>query len=200
MIPASFATQALRPRDQLEAWRDWYAPTFDVVPKRPSGDGFPAEIYVWTLRGLAVSRTSAPSVLIARTKGHLRRDPVDHWVISYCVRGAHFARTAGSELEVPKYLRECPSSGRWDKNFSMSGRMSTGSSSSWRATHSGILRLCSMLAGGQDWDAQYRPGIVGFGAKLVEHLGSRIYPMARRSRLQNGVAILGQGVQRVCIA
>jgi len=101
MIPASFATQALRPRDQLEAWRDWYSPTFDVVPKRPTGDGFPAEIYLWTLPGLAVSRTSAPSVLIARTKGHLRRDPVDHWVISYCVRGAHFARTAGSELEVP---------------------------------------------------------------------------------------------------
>jgi AraC-like DNA-binding protein len=36
-----------------------------------------------------------------RSKGHLRRDPVDHWVISYCARGAHFAKTAGAELEVP---------------------------------------------------------------------------------------------------
>ena len=48
-----------------------------------------------------MSRTIAPPVNIVRTKGHLRRDPVDHWVISYCARGAHSATTAGTALEVP---------------------------------------------------------------------------------------------------
>ena len=50
---------------------------------------------------MAVSRTFAPSIHIVRTKRHLRRDPVDHWVISYCARGAHLAKTADTELEVP---------------------------------------------------------------------------------------------------
>jgi AraC-like DNA-binding protein len=101
MKPDSFATQALRPRDQVEAWRQWYAPVFDVVPKHATGDGFAAEIHLWTLGGLAVSRTSAPSVDVLRSKRHLRRDPVDHWVISYCARGAHFAKTANTAVEVP---------------------------------------------------------------------------------------------------
>lgn len=37
----------------------------------------------------------------ARTKSNLKRDPIDHWVTSYCVRGAHFTNTAGTVLEVP---------------------------------------------------------------------------------------------------
>jgi hypothetical protein len=48
-----------------------------------------------------MSRTIAPPVDVVRTREHLRRDPVDHWVISYCARGAHSAVTAGTELEVP---------------------------------------------------------------------------------------------------
>jgi AraC-like DNA-binding protein len=101
MTPQSFATQPLRPRDQFEAWREWYQPVFDVVPNRSTGDLFAAEIHLWKLGALAMSRTSAPAVHVVRTKGHLRRDPVDHWVISYCARGAHSAVTAGTSLEVP---------------------------------------------------------------------------------------------------
>jgi AraC-like DNA-binding protein len=101
MVPNSFATQSLRPRDQFEAWREWYQPVFDVISKQSTADEFPAEIDLWRMGGLAVSRTFAPSIHIVRTKRHLRRDPVDHWVISYCARGAHFAKTADTELEVP---------------------------------------------------------------------------------------------------
>ncbi len=101
MVPDSFTTQPLPARNQFEAWREWYQPVFDVISKQSSGEEFPAEIHLWKLGGLAVSRTSAPSVHIVRTKGHIRRDPVDHWIISYCARGAHLAKTAGTELEVP---------------------------------------------------------------------------------------------------
>jgi AraC-like DNA-binding protein len=101
MTPETFATQALRPGDQFEAWREWYQPVFDVVPNDPMGDGFLGEIRLWKLGGFAMSRTSALPVDVVRTKGHLRRDPVDHWVISYCARGAHSAVTAGSVVEVP---------------------------------------------------------------------------------------------------
>src|SRR6516162_7754900 len=101
MTPDIFATQPLRPRDQFEAWREWYWPVFDVVPKHAPGGEFPAETRLWNLGGFAMSRTSAPPVDVVRTKGHLRRDPVDHWVISYCWRGAHSAVTAGTVVEVP---------------------------------------------------------------------------------------------------
>jgi AraC-like DNA-binding protein len=72
-----------------------------VIPRHPTGDGFAAEIRLWKLGGLAMSRTSAPPVHVVRTRSHLRRDAVDHWVISYCVRGAHSATTVGMSLEVP---------------------------------------------------------------------------------------------------
>ncbi len=101
MTPNIFATEILRPRDQLEAWREWYQPVLGILPRHPTGDEFPAEIHIWTLGGLAMSRTIAPPVHVVRTKSNLRRDPVDHWVISYCARGAHFAQTAGTETEVP---------------------------------------------------------------------------------------------------
>jgi hypothetical protein len=72
-----------------------------VVPKNPTSDGFPGETRLWRLGGLAMSRTSAPPVDVARTRAHLRRDAVDHWVVSYCARGAHLATTAGTSVEVP---------------------------------------------------------------------------------------------------
>ena len=101
MTPDTFTTQPLRPQDQFEAWREWYRPVFDVVPKNRLYDEFPAEVHLWKLGGLAMRRTFAPPADVVPTKGHLRRDPVNHWIISYCARGAHSAVTAGTALEVP---------------------------------------------------------------------------------------------------
>ncbi len=101
MTPDAFTTRSLHPRDQLEAWHEWYRPVLELVPKHPTDVKFPAEIQLWKLGGLALSRTTAPSVDVVRNKGNIRHDPVDHWVVSYCIRGAHLADTAGSVLEVP---------------------------------------------------------------------------------------------------
>jgi AraC-like DNA-binding protein len=101
MRPERFTTQPLRPQDQLEAWQEWYRPVLDLIFKDPTSDAFSAEIRLWRLGGLAMSRTIAPSAHVLRASTNLKRDPVDHWVISYCARGAHLASTAGSSLEVP---------------------------------------------------------------------------------------------------
>jgi len=101
MRPDIFATHSLSSRDQLDAWREWYSSVFEVTPKDRAGDAFAGEIRLWNLGGLAITRTIAPSVHILRTKGHIRREPIDHWIISYCARGAHLAKTAGTEVEVP---------------------------------------------------------------------------------------------------
>jgi hypothetical protein len=101
MTPDIFSTEALRPRDQFEAWREWYSSVFEVMPKDPMAHGFPGETRLWTLDGLIMSRTIAPPGRVVRTRAHLRRDPADHWVISYCVRGGFLAKTADMEIEVP---------------------------------------------------------------------------------------------------
>jgi hypothetical protein len=120
MTPDTFATRSLRPRDQLEAWQEWYQPVFNVVPTVPAGDGFAGETRLWNLGTVVVSRTTAPPARVTRTRSHLRRDPTDHWVLSFCVRGAHLTRIADMEVEVP---RACHSFGRWVRNRRTSGRM-----------------------------------------------------------------------------
>src|SRR6516165_5307507 len=101
MTPDTFTTQPLRPQDQFEAWREWHQPVLDFLPQQSTRYGFPAEVHLWKLGSLAMSRTSVPPVSVARTKSNLRRDPIDHWVINYCVRGTHFTSTAGTAVEVP---------------------------------------------------------------------------------------------------
>jgi AraC-like DNA-binding protein len=100
MMPVSFSTSGSRGQDRFDAWRSFYEPVFDVVTNRPAG-AFDAKVHLWTLGGFALSRTTAPSAQITRTKHHRKHDPVDHWVISYCAHGAHTTVTAGVSAEVP---------------------------------------------------------------------------------------------------
>ena len=101
MTPDTFTTQPLRPQDLFEAWRQWHQPVLDFLPQQSTRYGFPAEVHLWKLGGLAMSHTFVPPVRVTRTKSNLKRDPIDHWVISYCVRGTHFTNTAGTGVEVP---------------------------------------------------------------------------------------------------
>jgi AraC-like DNA-binding protein len=100
MTLVSFSTSGLRGQDRLDAWRSFYQPVLDVVTNQPAG-GFDAKTHLWTLGSFALSRTTSPSVQVTRTKAHLKHDPVDHWVISYCAHGAHTTLTAGISAEVP---------------------------------------------------------------------------------------------------
>jgi len=105
MIPDSFATRLLPLGDQLEAWRAWYESVFEVVrTSDPPHNGFSAEVHLWNLGGFAMTRTTAPPVHILRTKSHLRRNPVDHWIISYCVS----VRGGGGKSGVSARRAQCP--------------------------------------------------------------------------------------------
>src|SRR6516164_8215767 len=96
-----FHHTAAPPEDLFEAWRQWHQPVLDFLPQQSTRYGFPAEVHLWKLGGLAMSRASAPPVSVARTKRNLRRDPIDHWVINYCDRGTHFTNTAVTAVEEP---------------------------------------------------------------------------------------------------
>lgn len=82
MNSVRFSTRELpRPR-QLDAWRGWYAGSFEVASLDGPDCGFAGESEVWKLDGVALVSVSAPSLRAIRTKTLIRRDPTDHWVIT----------------------------------------------------------------------------------------------------------------------
>ena len=100
MTPATFATQSLRPREQLQAWQEWFAPVFDISPTARAGEGFSAKNTVWSLGDVSISRVLAPSVQVKRAKANLAKAPIDHWVLSYCTEGSTKVQTPKGEFEA----------------------------------------------------------------------------------------------------
>jgi AraC-like DNA-binding protein len=87
MIPQTFATHPLPAAEQFDAWRSWFGTIFDSTPRQPTTAGFRAKASTWILDGFTFSQVSAPPVDGHRTKAHIRRNPVDHWVLTSYRRG-----------------------------------------------------------------------------------------------------------------
>lgn len=100
MEPHRFSTKPLHAQIQREAWAEWFQPVFDVRDQGSDDAGFVAEYSVWNLGDVALTWVSAPATRTVRTATHLRRSPVDHWVISYCRTGPTAVVTNGLELEA----------------------------------------------------------------------------------------------------
>lgn len=101
MIPQTFSTHSLPAADQFEAWRTWYSPVFDSTPQGPIEDGFRANVSTWILDGFTFSEVSAPAVNGARTRAHIRRNPVDHWVVTSYRSGTTRIETPDASLDPP---------------------------------------------------------------------------------------------------
>ena len=101
VIPAVFETQGFRPRDQLQAWQEWFSPVFDISPIGSAGEGFAAKNSVWSLgEDISMSRVLAPSVHVTRAKANLAQAPMDHWVLTFCKEGATRVQTPRGEFEA----------------------------------------------------------------------------------------------------
>jgi AraC-like DNA-binding protein len=100
MDSVTFSTRPLDARDQQEAWAEWFQPVFDVVAEDSPGAGFAAEYSVWNLGALCLTSVSAPATQTLRTPSHIRRSPVDHWVISYCRNGTTAISTNNVQLNA----------------------------------------------------------------------------------------------------
>jgi AraC-like DNA-binding protein len=100
MKPSTFSTRSVRAGEQIDAWRQWFSPVFEVTPRESCGGGFLAENDVWATDGMVLSRVRAPAVRVARTGAHLRRNPVDHWVITVCRHGSTMISTKRGSLRA----------------------------------------------------------------------------------------------------
>lgn len=101
MNSEGFSTRTLPPRDQFDAWRGWFHPAFESLPRQPPEEGFIAETRVSTLDGFGLSQVSAPAIRVVRTRTLIRRNPVDHWVITIGRRARSSIGVDGSWLDVP---------------------------------------------------------------------------------------------------
>ncbi|HEY2871579.1 MAG TPA: helix-turn-helix domain-containing protein [Reyranella sp.] len=100
MISETFATHSLPAADQFDAWRSWYGTVFDSTPRLPVEEGFCARASTWVLDGFTFSQVSAPAVNGHRSKAHIRRNPVDHWVLTSYRRGQTTIGLDSASLET----------------------------------------------------------------------------------------------------
>lgn len=100
MTPTRFETTSLPLREQFDAWHAWYSSLFETAVGTTPDEGFPALSETWSLRGLTISDGKAPAITTLRTKILIRRNPVDHWVLTVYRRGTVALRTPAESLKV----------------------------------------------------------------------------------------------------
>lgn len=102
MTPTLFSTEDFSPAQQFDAWREWFSPVLDIRRPPTAHGEFRATNRVWNLGGLVVSSVSAPPVVVTRGRGNIARDPVDHWVISFCKHGETTIQTNDALLKASR--------------------------------------------------------------------------------------------------
>jgi AraC-like DNA-binding protein len=101
MFTETFSTQSLPPSEQFEAWHGWYGPVFEATSLASPAEGFAATNDNWTVGGFTVSRVVSPPNSVARAPSFIRRNPVDHWVITLSKQSESHVKAPNMELEVP---------------------------------------------------------------------------------------------------
>lgn len=81
MIPFLCSSVGLPQEKQLEVWRGWHDTVFDVTVDDPR-EGFAATSKGWDFGGFGLSWFEAPKLRSWRTRDLIRRNPVDHWIIT----------------------------------------------------------------------------------------------------------------------
>lgn len=101
MYAHTFSTASLAVAHQLDAWRAWYDTVFDVRPVETEEHPFVATNATWTLRGMTLSRVTSPANTVSRSRSVIRRNAVDHWVVTLSRKTVTKLVTLGSPLELP---------------------------------------------------------------------------------------------------
>jgi len=98
MDASTFSTRPFAIADQGRVWTEWFQPTFDMQPEAGEQPGFAAEYSVWNVGDLFVTWATGPATRVSRTPRHVRRSPIDHWVLSYCREGVTTISTKGRDV------------------------------------------------------------------------------------------------------
>lgn len=100
MDPCTFSTDSFAPREQRTAWSEWFQPVFDVLSDDDDGRGFSGQYKIWKIGDIGLTWASAPAARTVRLPSHVRRSPIDHWVITYCRNGPTAMSTGSGRLDA----------------------------------------------------------------------------------------------------
>ena len=101
MLTTSFKTRDLPQGVQFDSWRDWYGGVFETTTDVIVSAGFEAANFNWTIGGLTVSKVASPPVSVARSRPFVRRNPVDHWMMTLSNNSASEVTTRDRQFRVP---------------------------------------------------------------------------------------------------
>ena len=101
MLTTSFKTRDLPQGVQFDSWRDWYGGVFETTTDVIVSAGFEAANFNWTIGGLTVSEVASPPVSVARSRPFVRRNPVDHWMMTLSNNSASEVTTRDRQFRVP---------------------------------------------------------------------------------------------------
>lgn len=100
MEASTFSTRPFPVRDQARVWAEWFQPTFDMHPEAEEQEGFAAEYSVWNVGDIFMTLATGPATRAIRTPAHVRRSPIDHWVLSYCRQCPMTISTNGKDVSA----------------------------------------------------------------------------------------------------
>jgi AraC-like DNA-binding protein len=101
MNAETFSTGDVPSTQQFDAWRNWFNGVFDALPHDPPRNGFQAQILNWQIDRCMLSRIWAPAIRVERNIKHVRRDPLDHWVVTSSFQATSSISTGDRTLSVP---------------------------------------------------------------------------------------------------
>lgn len=82
-----FSTRELPPKDQFAAWRQSFATMLDFAEPSDTAVGFAGTQVTWDLGDLALAQVSTNGLDFTSLAGHIRRDPIDHWLLTLIREG-----------------------------------------------------------------------------------------------------------------
>jgi AraC-like DNA-binding protein len=120
MDALTFSTRSFATRDQARVWAEWFQPTFDMHFETEEQAGFAAEYSVWNVGDISIGLATGPGTRPSRTADHLRRSPIDHWVLSYCRDRPTTISTNGKDVSADAGVPFL-----WSLGYAMDGRNSS---------------------------------------------------------------------------
>ncbi|WP_269930985.1 helix-turn-helix domain-containing protein [Aminobacter sp. HY435] len=82
-----FSTDDVHGPDQFDAWRHNFAPMLELTPEGETPSAFYGRQVIWDLGCLALASISTEGLNFASLPGHVRRDPLDHWMMTLFLDG-----------------------------------------------------------------------------------------------------------------
>jgi len=95
------STAGLPAAAQFQAWRERCGSVVEMLEPLGPGCGYLASCTSWKFGPFALSAVVAPAALYQRTRRQIRRDALDHWVVSIARRGTHSMCTEAGTSAAP---------------------------------------------------------------------------------------------------